>query len=193
MAGVLQAYGKEQCKVLQSQLDSLKDEDEDEGRAASAEASARRRHSRRRCVWSGRRRRFSRGRAIREVGEAVEGPGFVRPKVEPRLVVDVCECRARPRVDVQVGTVDVTPSLCPYVDRLPYAQNVLLATGLSGSGSLALDPWFSKAVATALNQGQNSDPPKLLRPFKVPKSLTQHWNPHPDLLSPTSPWSGKTD
>ena len=96
-------------------------------------------------------------------------------------------------VDVQVGTVDVTPSLCPYVDRLPYAQNVLLATGLSGSGSLALDPWFSKAVATALNQGQNSDPPKLLRPFKVPKSLTQHWNPHPDLLSPTSPWSGKTD
>ena len=95
-------------------------------------------------------------------------------------------------VDRQVGTVDLTPSLAPYVDRLPYAQNVLLATGLSGAGSVALDPWFSKAVATALSQGQNSDPPKLLRPFKVPKSLTQHWHPHPDLSSPISAMGGST-
>ena len=79
-------------------------------------------------------------------------------------------------------TVDLTPTLSPVVDYLPYAKNILLATGLSGSGSIALEEWFYEAIASSLEM--NYIHPQLHTFRRL--SIWENWFPHDIYTSPIS-------
>ena len=68
--------------------------------------------------------------------------------------------------------VDLTPSLCPNVFFTH--KNVLFVTGFSGSGSMALEPWFTESVIKSL---ETSTLDINVRDFNLDRSLLNNLFP----------------
>ncbi|VVU94683.1 hypothetical protein CPAV1605_408 [seawater metagenome] len=76
--------------------------------------------------------------------------------------------------EIKTCNLDVTPTLCPYVYFPNNAQNILSLSGLSGSGSMALDTNFINLIIKSLDDGKLDNK---ISCFQPTSSIYENWFP----------------
>jgi hypothetical protein len=110
-----------------------------------------------------------------------------RPGIGPKLIRAAeracADMGLAVRVDEATNTscyADMSPSLSPYITR---HKTHWVAQGLSGAGTVAVQPWFVRALAQTVASGtRHAD----LAQFTPETSLWQCWNPPDYKQTPLS-------